>query len=278
MGRAQPSLVTPDWLESRLGDGGVRVFEVDAEWSDAYAAGHLPNAVGGEWKQVCWDARTREFPDAAEFARRMGALGVRNDTTIVVYGDPMPFGYYAWWAFRYCGHADVQILDGGSARWAAEGRPLVTAVPQFATVEYRPSKRVESMRVMRDDVRAAIDRPGCVLLDGRSDQEYRGERVNMPDKPDHGAERAGRIPGARHLDAHGLLRGDGTLLSAQELEALLDARGVSRDADVICYCRRAHRAAVTYFALSEVLGYPRVRVYDGSWTEWGSLVGVPIEQ
>jgi thiosulfate/3-mercaptopyruvate sulfurtransferase len=246
-------LVSPAWVQDRIGEPGVRVIEVDAEWSDSYAAGHIPGALGSEWKTLCWDPLMREFPTPEEFARRAGGAGIRNESTVVVYGDPIPFGFYAWWVLKYCGHKDVRVLDGGRARWFDESRPLTGEVPEVTPVEYKLVPRVEGMRATRDYVLAALGRPGCVLLDGRSAEEFAGKRVNMPDKPDHGAERSGRIPGARHLNAHELLNDDGTLKRADDLKALFELRGATASREIICS-------------------------YDGSWTEWGSIVGVPIER
>lgn len=271
-------LVSPAWLQARLGKPDMCVLQVDAEWSDSYAAGHIPGALGSEWKMLCWDPLMREFPTPEEFARRAGAAGIRNASTVVVYGDPIPFGFYAWWVLKYCGHEDVRVLDGGKPRWVAESRPLTTAAAQVAPVDYERVPRVERMRASRDHVLAALGRPGCVLLDGRSAEEFAGKRVNMPGKPDHGAERHGHIPGARHLNAHELLNADGMLKSAEALKALFDSRGAHASGETICYCRRSHRAALMYFALAEILGHVNVRAYDGSWTEWGSIVGVPIER
>jgi thiosulfate/3-mercaptopyruvate sulfurtransferase len=272
------SLVDAKWLAAHLDDSKVRLVEVDAEWAEGYAASHIPGAVGGDWKEVCWDPLSREFPTAHDFARRMGAAGIGNDTTIVIYGDPVPFGFYAWWVFTYCGHRDVRLLDGGKPLWKAEGRLMTADVPSIAPVEYNPVARRKEMRATRDDVLRSLARPGVAIVDGRSADEYFGRRVNMPDKPDHGAERYGRIPGARHLDAHELLNHDGTLQGAAALREAFESRRVGADKEIICYCRRAHRAALLWFALAHVLGFPKVRTYDGSWTEWGNLVGVPIER
>jgi len=189
------------------------------------------------------------------------------------------FGVYAWWTFRYCGHRQVKVLDGARYRWMAEGRPMVTAEPPpAAPVAYVPVKRVERMRIHRDKVLAALRADGPTILDGRSPEEYRGERVGGPGGPDVGAVRYGRIPGARHLYFEELLDANKAFRPVGEIRELVAARGAGPERDIIAYCRMSHRATVLYFALTELLGYKKVKIYDGSWTEWGNLVGVPVER
>jgi len=276
------ALVDPAWLHRHRNDPKVRLIEIaglNQDEMQAYKAGHVPGAVCWKWKETLWDPYTRDFPAPDEFARRCGEAGIGNDTTAVFYGEGVQFGVYAWWVFRYCGHKRVKVLDGARYRWAAEGRPLVTEEPPPAPrASYVPGKRVEKMRVLRDKVLAALKRNGALMLDGRSPEEYRGERVGAPGSPDVGAMRYGRIPGAKHLYFEDLLDGNKAFRPAPELEQLLAARGASPAADIITYCRLSHRATVLYFALTELLGYRKVKVYDGSWTEWGNLVGVPVER
>ncbi len=278
----QQSLVTPDWLAAHRDDPKVVLIDVAGLGQDqlqAYQAGHVPGAAPWKWKDMLWDERRRDFPDPAEFARRLGAAGISNDTLVVFYGEGMQFGVYAWWTFRYCGHRSVAVLDGGRKRWKAEGRPLVTEEPEpRAAVEYRPASRDESMRIFRDEVLAAVKEGGKIILDGRSPEEYQGTRVGGPGGPDVGAVRAGRIPGARHLHYTDLLEADDRFKSGDALRALIEARGARPGSDVITYCRMSHRATVLYFVLTQLLGYDHVRVYNGSWTEWGNLVGVPVER
>jgi len=279
--RKHPTLVNPAWLADHINDPDVCLIEVAGlrpEDTDAYRAGHVPGAYSWKWREMLWDSYTREFPSPDEFARRMGAAGIGEDTTVVFYGEGMQFGIYAWWVFRYCGHERVCVLDGARTRWATEGRPLARDVPPERAVRpYRANARVENMRIMREGVIRALGAPSTLILDGRSPEEYRGERVGAPGGPDTGAMRYGRIPGALHLHFEDMLRADKTFKSAAELAVLAESRGVARGKDVITYCRLSHRAAVLYFALTQLLGYDQVRVYDGSWTEWGNLVGVPIE-
>jgi thiosulfate/3-mercaptopyruvate sulfurtransferase len=197
------SLVSPAWLLANQGNPKVRLIEIAGLGQDdmaAYKAGHVPGAVCWKWKEWLWDSHMRDFPDKAEFARRMGQAGIGNDTTVVVYGEGIQFGIYAWWALTYCGHRDVRVLDGGRYRWVAEGHALTQEIPPpAAPVAYRATERDESMRVMRDDVLAAVRAGETAILDARSPEEYRGERVGGPGGPDVGAVRYGRIPSARHF-------------------------------------------------------------------------------
>lgn len=275
-------LVTPAWMAAHQNDPKVKLIEIAGtgqEQMQAYRAGHVPGAVCWPWKEMLWDANNRDFPAPQEFARRLGAAGIGNDTTVVFYGEGVQFGVYAWWTFKYCGHAKVGVLDGARYRWAREGRPLVTDVPPpAASVQYKPVARNERMRVWRDEVVAALGKRDVLMLDGRSPEEYRGERVGGPEGPDVGALRYGRIPGAKHLYFDELLDSNKAFKPASEMKALFESRGAIPDTDIIAYCRMSHRATVLYFVLTELLGYRKVRLYDGSWTEWGNLVGVPVER
>ncbi len=276
------ALVDPAWLNRHRTDPRVKLIEIAGtgqEEMQAYKAGHVPGAVCWKWKEMLWDPCLRDFPSPEEFARRCGTAGIGNDTTVVFYGEGVQFGVYAWWAFRYCGHTRVKVLDGARYRWVAEGRPLVTDEPPPATpVAYEPVKRTEKMRIRRDKVLAALHKEGMLLLDGRSPEEYSGQRVGGPGLPDVGALRYGRIPGAKHLYFEELLDGSKAFRPVSELEQLVMARGAAPQRDIITYCRMSHRATVLYFALTELLGFKKVKVYDGSWTEWGNLVGVPVER
>jgi thiosulfate/3-mercaptopyruvate sulfurtransferase len=276
------ALVDPAWLHAHRNDPKVRLIEIAGmgqEQMQAYKAGHVPGAACWPWKEMLWDSHRREFPAPEEFARRCGAAGIANDTTVVFYGEGVQFGVYAWWTFRYCGHRKVRVLDGARYRWAAEGRPLVTdEPPPPVPVTYAPTRRVEKMRIRREKVLAALGEPDKLILDARSPEEYRGERVGGPGGPDVGAVRYGRIPGARHLYFEDLLDANKAFRPAGEIEQMVTARGARSDRDIITYCRMSHRATVMYFALTELLGFKKVKIYDGSWTEWGNLVGVPVER
>ena len=281
-GNENPSLVTPAWLAAHSDDPSVKLIEIAGtgqEEMQAYKAGHVPGAACWLWKEALWDSHMRDFPSPPEFARRCGAAGIGNDTTVVFYGEGIQFGIYAWWTFKYCGHAKVCVLDGARYRWVDDGHSLVTeAPPAPRPASYQPVARNEGMRIGRDEVLAALGKPGRIILDGRSPEEYRGERVGAPGTPDIGALRYGRIPGARHLYFEDLLTANKSFKPAAEIRRMVEAAGATPDKDTIAYCRMSHRATVLCFVLTQLLGYDKVRVYDGSWTEWGNLVGVPVER
>jgi thiosulfate/3-mercaptopyruvate sulfurtransferase len=281
MSEAVPSLVQPDWLESHLDDPNLRIIALN--WTDSvnYDQAHIPGAIFWDWKDMLWDPMVRDFPDPATFAARCGAAGIGNDTHVVFYGDPaVQFGTYAWWVFNYCSHPKASVLNGARMRWEKEGRPMTQDVPDIAAVDYVPVEQPATghMRAMRDDVLASLDDAGTVILDHRSPEEYRGELLSPPGTPNHGAERLGHIPGAKHLHFEDLVGEDTSFKSPDELRAMLEARGATPEKRIISYCRLSHRATLAYFALTQLLGYEDVRSYDGSWTEWGSVVGVPIEK
>lgn len=281
MSQKVPALVQPDWLENHLDDPNLRIIALN--WTDSvnYDKAHIPGAIFWDWKDMLWDPTVRDFPNPATFAERCSEAGIGNDTHVVFYGDPaVQFGTYAWWVFKYCGHANASVLDGARMRWEREGRPMTQDVPDIARVAYRPNEQPGNahMRAMRDDVLGALGDAGTVILDHRSPEEYRGELLSPPGTPNHGAERLGHIPGAKHLHFEDLIGDDTSFRPADEIRAMLAERGATPDKAIISYCRLSHRATLAYFALTELLGYENVRSYDGSWTEWGSVVGVPIEK
>ena len=274
-------LVDCAWLADRLDDPQIRILEVssDAE-GKAYHEGHIPGAVFWFWKDALWHDTDREFTTPREMAKRLGAIGVSPETTVVLYGDPVQYGTYALWVLMMAGHSNVRLLDGSRTRWAAEGRPLTTEIPLFVTVSHPRGDADVSSRLGRNEVRERLGEPGQVLLDVRSPEEYRGERVSPPGGFDHGAERTGRIPGAVHLFYRELLNDDDTFLSIDQLREKFTDAGVESgtDDEVVTYCRLSHRATLAWFAITQVLGIEDAKIYDGSWTEWGSIVGFPVER
>jgi thiosulfate/3-mercaptopyruvate sulfurtransferase len=271
-------LVSTDWLAEHLGDPGLAVAEVD-ENPDLYDEGHIPGAVKLHWRDDLQDPLIRDVVKKEDFERLLGSRGIANDTTVVLYGDKNNwFAAYAYWYLKLYGHEDVRLLDGGRQKWIEEGRELTTEVPSPTPVAYVAKERDESIRVRRDEVLAGLGQEGIALVDVRSPQEYAGELLAPPGYEQEGASRAGHIPGARSIPWATAVRDDGTFKSLEALRALYGGQGVTPEKEVRAYCRIGERSAHTWFVLRELLGYPNVRNYDGSWTEWGNLVEVPIER
>ena len=272
------ALVQTDWLAERLGQDGLVVAEVD-ENPDLYEEGHIPGAVKLHWRDDLQDRLRRDVVDKEAFERLLGERGIGNDTTVVLYGDKNNwFAAFAYWYLKLYGHADVRVLDGGRQKWIDESRPLTTDAPALAAARYIVPAVDESIRARRDDVLAGLGHEGRALVDVRSTQEYSGELIAPPGYEQEGAARAGHIPTARSIPWAQAVRDDGTFKSPDELRDLYGAEGVTPDKEVVVYCRIGERSAHTWFVLRELLGYPVVRNYDGSWTEWGNLVDVPIER
>jgi thiosulfate/3-mercaptopyruvate sulfurtransferase len=277
-GYAKDVLVSTDWLAGHLSDGNVAVAEVD-ESPDLYEEGHIPGAVKLHWKDDLQDPIERDLIDKASFEQLMGSRGISNGTTVVVYGDKNNwFAAYAYWYLKIYGHQDVRVLDGGRQKWIDEGRELTTDVPSPGAASYTASERDESIRVYRDQVLAGLGQGGIELVDVRSPQEYSGELMAPPGYEQEGASRTGHIPGAQSVPWATAVRDDGTFKSSADLHELYGGKGVTSDKEVRAYCRIGERSAHTWFVLQELLGYPTVKNYDGSWTEWGNLVDVPIER
>jgi thiosulfate/3-mercaptopyruvate sulfurtransferase len=278
MAMAEGMLVTTEWLADHLGDHGVVVAEVD-ENPDVFDEGHIPGAVKLHWKDDLQDPLERDLVEKDEFERLMGSLGIGNDTTLILYGDRNNwFAAYAYWYLKIYGHGDVRIVDGGRQKWIDEGRELTTDAPQVQQATYSAQERDESIRSYRDAVREAIGAEGQALVDVRSPQEFSGDLISPPGYEQEGAQRAGHIPSAASVPWARAVRDDGTFKSVEELRELYGGKGVTPDKAVIAYCRIGERSAHTWFVLRELLGYEDVKNYDGSWTEWGNLVDVPIEK
>jgi thiosulfate/3-mercaptopyruvate sulfurtransferase len=272
-------LVTTEWLAAHLGDDNLVVAEVD-ENPDLYEDGHIAGAVKLHWRDDLQDPIERDIIEKAEFERLMGSRGIGNDTSVVLYGDKNNwFAAYAYWYLKIYGHADVRILDGGRQKWIDEGRDLTTDAPVPVSASYTAKEADESIRVRRDNVLQGLENGGGrALVDVRSPQEYSGELMAPPGYEQEGASRTGHIPSAQSIPWAQAVRDDGTFKSPDELRELYGAKGVTPEKEVLAYCRIGERSAHTWFVLRELLGYPDVKNYDGSWTEWGNLVDVPIER
>ncbi len=272
------ALVTTEWLAEQLDDDGLVVAEVDED-PDLYDEGHIPGAVTLHWQEDLQDPLVRDVVSKEAFERLMGARGITEDTCVVLYGDKNNwFAAYAYWYLELYGHEDVRLLDGGRQKWIEEGRYVTTAVPAPTPATYLAKERDESIRVRRDGVLAGLGADGIALVDLRSPQEYAGELLAPPGYEQEGAARAGHIPGAQSVPWATAVRDDGTFKSLDELRELYADKGVTPDKEVHAYCRIGERSAHTWFVLRELLGYENVKNYDGSWTEWGNLVDVPIER
>lgn len=275
-GYAKPVIVSTEWLAKHLDDPTVVVAEVD-ENPDLYDDGHIPGAVELHWRDDLQDPVERDLVDPETFARLLGERGIGNETTVVLYGDKNNwFAAYAYWYLKIYGHADVRILNGGRQKWVDEGRELTAQVPAPEPRIYTAGERDESIRAYRDQVRAWLGEDGRALVDVRSPGEYAGDLVAPPGYEQEGAQRAGHIPTAVSIPWALAVKDDGTFRPADELRDIYASKGVIPGKEVVAYCRIGERSAHTWFVLRELLGFESVRNYDGSWTEWGNLVDVPI--
>lgn len=277
-GYANPdTLVSTDWVAAHLDDPKVRLVESDEDVL-LYETGHIPGAVKLDWHTDQQSQLIRDFVTKEEFEQLMASRGIANDTTVVFYGDRNNwYAAYTFWLFKMYGHADCRLMNGGRAKWEAEGRPYTRDIATYPQTTYRAKEADLSLRAFRDEVLAHMQakRP---LIDVRSPQEYSGEVIHMANYPQEGAQRAGHIPTAKNIPWATAANEDGTFKGANELRAIYQGQGITPDQPVVAYCRIGERSAHTWFVLTQLLGYPDVRNYDGSWTEWGSLVRAPIER
>lgn len=270
-------LVSADWVMEHRDDPKVRIVESDEDIL-LYEMGHVPGAVKIDWQGDLQDQLVRDYIDAAKFTEICERSGIAADTTVVFYGDKSNWwACYAFWAFKLFGHADCRIMNGGRKLWEHEKRPLTREASKYPPTRYKVGASQESkIRVFRDDVLAHM-KTGKPLLDVRSTGEFTGELLHMPDYPQEGSLRGGHIPGAVSVPWSRAVNDDGTFKSVAELKAIYEGEvGLKSTDDVVAYCRIGERSSLTWFVLTYLLGYPQVRNYDGSWTEWGNLVRVPI--
>jgi thiosulfate/3-mercaptopyruvate sulfurtransferase len=278
-GYAHPEvLVDTEWVAAHRTDPKVKVVEVDVD-TTSYEKGHVPGAIGLDWRKDLQAQPVRDLLPKDQFEALLSRHGISADDTIIAYGDNNNW-FAAWfvWNLKYYGHRDVRLMDGGRKKWEAEGRGLATDTPAVKPAQYRASDPNAKIRALRDDVRSHFQDSGSKLVDVRSPKEYSGELLAPENLPQEGAQRGGHIPGAANIPWGQAVREDGTFKSADELKELYSSKGVTPDKQVIAYCRIGERSSHTWFVLQYLLGYPNVRNYDGSWTEWGSLIGAPIER
>jgi thiosulfate/3-mercaptopyruvate sulfurtransferase len=273
-------LVTTDWVAEHLHDPSIRLVESNED-TLLYAAGHIPGAVHVDWTSDLNDQIRRDYVGRDAFNALMSRIGVTRDTTVVFYGDRNNWwACYAFWVFQLFGHARAKVMDGGRLKWEKENRPLTRDIPRYAATTYNaPERHDAAVRAFREEVLAHVQAHGQ-LVDVRSPEEFSGTRLHMPEYPNEGAMRGGHIPGAKSIPwARAVNPEDGTFKSADELRALyVEQNGLAPVNETIAYCRIGERSSHTWFALKYLLGFENVRNYDGSWTEWGNLVGVPIEK
>jgi thiosulfate/3-mercaptopyruvate sulfurtransferase len=271
-------LVDTQWVSEHLKDPKVRLIEVDVD-TTAYEQGHIPGAIGLNWQKELQQQPVRDLITKKELEDLLSAAGVGSDTAVIAYGDNNNwFAAWFFWLLKYYGHKDARLLNGGRAKWLAEGRETTTEVAKYPRASYRAKEPDASVRALRELVLDAVVRNGKQLVDVRSPKEFSGELLAPESLPQEGAQRGGHIPGAKNIPWAQAVREDGTFKSADELRSLYESKGVRGEQETIAYCRIGERSSHTWFVLKYLLGYPKVRNYDGSWTEWGSLIGVPIEK
>jgi thiosulfate/3-mercaptopyruvate sulfurtransferase len=272
------SLVTTDWVAQNVNNPKVRLIEVDVDTA-AYDTGHIPGAVGWNWKSDLETDVQRNIADQAGIERLLSEAGVEPDTTVIVYGDNNNwFAAYALWVLKYYGMENAKLMNGGRKKWVEEGRALTTDKVSHNRTNFKLKNPIDAIRAARDFVLQKLGKSNVALVDVRSPREYSGELLAPENLPQEGSQRGGHIPGAKNIVWSQAVNEDGTFKSPEELKELYESQGVTPDKEVIAYCRIGERSAHTWFVLTHLLGYPDVRNYDGSWTEWGSLIGVPIEK
>ncbi|MHB1908486.1 MAG: sulfurtransferase [Nitrososphaerales archaeon] len=272
-------LVDTDWVLAHNGDPKVRIVEVDYDPTTNYNQAHIPRSVLFDWKKDINDPLRRDILSREQLEELFSRSGISNDTTLALYGDFNNwFAAFAFWVFKYYGVKDVRIINGGRKKWIEEDKPLTKESPTYIKVEYKASKPDEKLRAYLEDVRKVLGKKNVALVDVRGPKEFTGEVLAPPEYPTEHAQRGGHIPGATNIPWAQAVKDDGTFKSSEELIKLYQGNGVTADKDVITYCRIGERSSHTWFVLKYLLGYPNVKNYDGSWTEWGNIVRNPIEK
>ncbi len=270
------SLVSTDWVAEHGGDADVRLVEVDVDTS-SYEQGHIAGAVGWNWQSQLQQPVRRDLASKEEIEQLLSSSGIGNDTTVILYGDNNNwFAAWAFWQLKYYGHGDVRLMNGGRVKWEAEGRPMTTDAPSHAARTYAAGEGDQSIRAYRDQVLSLVNAGSISLVDVRSPAEFSGELLAPPAAPQEGSQRGGHIPGASNIPWGQAVAEDGAFKSADDLRALYGGQGIDGSRETIAYCRIGERSSHTWFVLTQLLGFEDVRNYDGSWTEWGSIVGAPI--
>jgi len=271
-------LVDTTWVMDNLKNPDVRLVEVSVD-TTAYEQGHLPGAMGWNWKQDTQDTLVRDIPNKTGFEALMSRSGISNHTTVVLYGDNNNwFATYAFWLLKLYGHENLRLIDGGRKKLLEEGRAMTTAVPTLTPTSYKAAEPNFTTRAFHHDVLQTLVRANCGLVDVRTPGEFSGELLAPPNLPQEGSQRGGHIPGAVNISWGNAVNEDGTFKSSAELHEIYGRQGITPDKDIIAYCRIGERSSHTWFVLTYLLGYPKVRNYDGSWTEWGSSIGLPVER
>ena len=272
------SVVTTQWVADRGSDASVRLVEVDVDTS-AYEQGHIAGAVGWNWRSQLQQGTRRDIISKEDMEKLLSSSGIGNDTTVVLYGDNNNwFAAWAFWQMKYYGHKDVRLMNGGRVKWVAENRPLTTDASSHAATSYRAGEINENIRAYRDYVLSAVNADKTSLVDVRAPAEYSGELLAPENLPQEGSQRGGHIPGAANIPWGTAVQEDGTFKSADELKSIYGGKGIDSSGETIAYCRIGERSSHTWFVLTQLLGLSNVRNYDGSWTEWGSIVRAPIEK
>jgi thiosulfate/3-mercaptopyruvate sulfurtransferase len=270
-------LVSTQWVADNLNNPKVKLVEVDVD-TNAYSEGHVPGAVGWNWTSQLQDQVRRDIISKSDLEKLLSESGISNDDTVVLYGDNNNwFAAYAFWVLELYGHKDLKLMDGGRKKWLDEGRPVTKDEPKVTPTSYKASEPNQALRAKRDQVLASIGKANVALVDVRSPAEFSGEILAPPGLQET-AQRGGHIPGAANVPWAQAVKEDGTFKSIDELKALYQGKGVTPDKDVIAYCRIGERSSHTWFVLKHLLGYQNVKNYDGSWTEYGSMVDVPVEK